>query len=139
MRGLKKTRRIQIAVVLALSLLLSVALIGYALRAGIEYYKTPSELASGVHEGEVYRLGGIVATGSVKAFPDGTIRFDVTDGAAAVPVVYAGIPPDLFREGRGVIARGQMAGGVFIATSLLTKHDENYTPRELARSLNTER
>jgi cytochrome c-type biogenesis protein CcmE len=78
------------------------------------------------------RLGGMVERGSIQHLPDGvTIRFVVTDGKAATPVVYRGIVPDLFREGSGAVAEGRMEKGMFVADTILAKHDERYMPPEL--------
>ena len=68
----------------------------------------------------------------------GEVRFAVTDGTATLPVVFAGIPPDLFREGQGVVATGRMEGGTFVASEILAKHDERYMPKEVADALKAE-
>ena len=83
---------------------------------------------------QVFRLGGLVERGSIQRERDGmTIRFIVTDTARGVPVVYRGLLPDLFREGKGVVARGRLGeDGVFVANEVLAKHDENYMPPEAA-------
>jgi cytochrome c-type biogenesis protein CcmE len=78
------------------------------------------------------RLGGMVEKGSIRRQPDGvTIRFVVTDGKAATPVVFRGIPPELFREGSGAVAEGRMEHGTFVADTILAKHDERYMPPQL--------
>ena len=78
------------------------------------------------------RLGGMVERGSIQRQPDGvTIRFVVTDGKAQTPVVYRGIPPELFREGSGAVAEGRLEQGLFVADTILAKHDERYMPPEL--------
>jgi cytochrome c-type biogenesis protein CcmE len=84
-----------------------------------------------------FRIGGLVEVGSVKREVDGlTVRFVVTDTAKSMPVVYKGILPDLFKEGKGVVAEGKLgADGVFTSTQVLAKHDENYMPPEAAHAL----
>ena len=78
------------------------------------------------------RLGGMVEKGSIEHLPDGvTIRFVMTDGKAATPVMFRGIPPDLFREGSGTVAEGRLEHGTFVADTILAKHDERYMPPEL--------
>jgi len=86
-----------------------------------------------------FRLGGLVVEGSVKRDSKSlTVRFDLTDTLTTVPVEYTGILPDLFREGQGIISKGNLnAQGVFVAEEVLAKHDENYMPPEVADSLKT--
>lgn len=134
--GLRKRRRIQIVIAGALLMLLATGLIGYAMRSGIEFFRTPQQLATEpVAEGRHFRLGGLVAPGSV-VNENGAVRFVVTDGSdVTVPVVFAGILPDLFREGQGVIAAGAMHDGTFKATEVLARHDESYMPKEVAEAL----
>ena len=136
MKGLKKQRRIQIIAVAAVALALSTALIGYGMRGGINFFRAPSQMAAnppGV--GEVFRLGGLVAAGSLTRGQGETITFDVTDGGATVPVRYTGVLPDLFDEGQGAVALGSMQGDTFVATEVLAKHDENYMPAEVIDAL----
>lgn len=104
-----------------------------ALERNVSYFYTPSEAASANLAPETrIRLGGMVEEGSLIEGPGLEIRFRVTDGALSVPVSYAGLRPDLFREGQGVIAQGRFdAAGAFKADTILAKHDENYVPREL--------
>ena len=133
--GLKKRRRIQLVAIAAVLLAAATAIVGYAMRDGIEFFRSPSQLAAEPPDpGERFRLGGLVAEGTV-ARDGGEVRFEVTDGGAAVPVVFAGIPPDLFREGQGVIATGRLENGTFVASEILAKHDEQYMPREVADAL----
>jgi cytochrome c-type biogenesis protein CcmE len=137
-RGLRKRRRIQLVIVAAAMLAAATALVGYAMRDGIEFFRSPSQLASHpAAEGERFRLGGLVADGSVVR-AGGEVRFAVTDGSATLPVVFAGIPPDLFREGQGVVATGQLQDGTFVASEILAKHDEQYMPKEVADALKAE-
>ena len=136
--GLRKRRRIQLVIAAAALLAAATALVGYAMRDGIEFFRSPSQLASEpARDGERFRLGGLVADGSVVR-EGGEVRFDVTDGTATLPVVFAGIPPDLFREGKGVVATGRMQDGTFVASEILAKHDERYMPKEVADALKAE-
>jgi cytochrome c-type biogenesis protein CcmE len=107
--------------------------VSIALRDEIVFFYDPSEVVAGnkVQPGERFRIGGLVAEGSVEK-QDTAVSFTVTDGAASVPVKFVGILPDLFREGQGVIAEGTLdANGSFKADNVLAKHDENYIPKEL--------
>ena len=112
------------------------ALILNAFQSNLVFFYTPSQIAANeAPQGKSFRIGGMVETGSVKR--DGVeVRFVVTDLTKNVPVAYAGILPDLFREGKGVVAQGQLgADGVFRAREVLAKHDENYMPPEAAMAL----
>lgn len=124
-----------ILAILALAALIGAGLLAAsALREEASYFYTPATLAKAdVEPGKAIRLGGMVQKGSVRRDADGiTVHFIVQDHDATQAVVYKGITPDLFVEGSGVVADGRMdAKGVFVADSLLAKHDENYVPREL--------
>lgn len=134
--GLKKRRRIQLIGVGASMLALATALVGYGMRDGIEFFRSPSQLAGDPpREGERFRLGGLVEEGTVVRGDGHEVRFIVTDGGAALAVTFAGILPDLFREGQGVIATGRMEGEVFVASEILARHDESYMPKEVADAL----
>ncbi len=134
--GLKKRRRIQLAAMGGVLLVLATAIVGYAMRDGIEFFRSPSQIAADPpRQGERFRLGGLVETGSVARGGAAEIRFTVTDGGAATPVLFTGILPDLFREGQGVIATGTLEDGVFHATEVLARHDESYMPKEVADAL----
>ena len=136
MRGLKKQRRIQIIVVAMAALILSTAMIGYAMRDGINYFRSPSQvLAEPPVVTEVFRMGGLVQEGSIKRGQGMTVTFSVTDGGATVPVVYTGVLPDLFEENQGMIGQGRYVNGVFEATEILAKHDETYMPKEVVDAL----
>jgi cytochrome c-type biogenesis protein CcmE len=119
--------------VLATALLL----VMFALSRHVDVFRTPSALvAQPVAPGIEFRLGGLVAEGSVVRGQGVTITFTVTDKAATTPVRYTGLLPDLFREGQGVIAQGKLdAKGTFVAASVLAKHDETYMPPEVAKAL----
>ncbi|KCV83404.1 cytochrome c-type biogenesis protein CcmE [Actibacterium atlanticum] len=136
MRGLKKQRRIQIIIVAFVALALSTALIGYAMRDGINFFRSPTQvMEEPPAPSEVFRLGGLVAEGSLERGQGETVRFDVTDGGATVSVVFTGILPDLFEENQGMIGTGKYVNGVFEASEILAKHDENYMPKEVADAL----
>jgi cytochrome c-type biogenesis protein CcmE len=117
---------------------IAAALVLNAFRENLVFFFSPSQvLANEAPRGRMFRIGGMVETGSLKRQGDGlTVRFNVTDTARTVPVVYTGILPDLFKEGKGVVAQGQLtADGVFHATQILAKHDENYMPPEAAHAM----
>lgn len=136
MRNLKKTRRIQVILLTAVALIAATALIGYGLRDGINFFRSPTQvLADHPVETETFRLGGLVEEGSLVRGAGETISFRVTDGAAAVPVSFTGVLPDLFGEGQGMIGTGRMQGETFVATEILAKHDENYMPKEVIDAL----
>jgi cytochrome c-type biogenesis protein CcmE len=110
----------------------------YSLQQNLLYFQSPSELAEQeMPAGRQFRLGGLVKPGTVTRAPEGlATRFVVTDGPAELTVEYNGILPDLFREGQGVIARGALdESGLFVASEVLAKHDENYMPPEVADAL----
>lgn len=114
------------------------ALVLNAFQSNLVFFFTPTQVANGeVPKGRSFRIGGMVEDGSVKREADGlTVRFVVTDTAKRVPVVYKGILPDLFKEGKGAVAQGRLdADGTFIASEVLAKHDENYMPPEAAEAL----
>lgn len=135
MRSLKKQRRIQVILLAVVALALSTALIGYAMRDGINLFRSPTQVAeSPPGPAEVFRIGGLVADGSI--VKQGTsISFDVTDGVSTLPVTFTGIVPDLFEEGQGTVATGRYVNGRFEATEILAKHDETYMPREVVEAL----
>lgn len=133
--GFKPKHQRLVLVVLALVAILAAgALAAWALKNQASYFYIPSQIVADPPKPDKgVRLGGMVKVGSLKTAPDGvTMHFVVDDGKAAVPVTFAGIAPDLFREGSGVVAEGHMMkDGTFVADNLLAKHDENYVPREL--------
>jgi cytochrome c-type biogenesis protein CcmE len=118
-------------------LAIAVALVLNALRDSIVFFSTPVMVAEQhIPVGKRFRLGGMVLRGSVVRGGNLTIKFEVSDGSAALPVAYQGILPDLFREGQGVVAEGALDGtGVFKADTVLAKHDETYMPKEVADAL----
>jgi len=113
----------------------AVALVLSAFQENLVFFYSPSQIANQeAPKGKAFRVGGLVEQGSVKRQSDGlTVNFNVTDTAKIIPVVYTGILPDLFKEGKGVVAQGKLdANGVFRAHEVLAKHDENYNPPEAA-------
>src|SRR5713226_3251126 len=114
------------------------ALVLSAFQKNLVFFFTPSQIASNeAPQGRTFRIGGMVEKGSVRRQADGvTVQFTVTDTAKSIPVTYRGQLPDLFREGKGVVAQGQLgADGVFRANEVLAKHDENYMPPEAAEAV----
>jgi cytochrome c-type biogenesis protein CcmE len=132
-----KPRHKRIAIALGVVSVLGavVALVLSAFQSNLVFFYSPSQIASKeAPVGRTFRLGGLVVAGSVKR--DGVnVNFQVTDTAQYVAVRYAGILPDLFKEGKGVVAQGQLRDGVFEAKEVLAKHDENYMPPEAAEAL----
>ncbi len=129
-----KHQRLSLVLVAVVALIGAALLAASALREEVSYFYTPATLAkANVELGKAIRLGGMVQNGSIKRAADGvTVNFVVQDRDAIQKVIYRGITPDLFVEGSGVVADGRLGnGGLFIADSLLAKHDENYVPREL--------
>jgi cytochrome c-type biogenesis protein CcmE len=119
-------------------LALAVTLVLSAFEENLVFFYSPTQVANQeVPSGKAFRIGGMVEQGSLKRAGDGlTVRFNVTDTAKIIPVTYTGILPDLFKEGKGVVAQGQLgADGVFHAREVLAKHDENYMPPEAAHAL----
>ncbi|OBY27211.1 cytochrome c maturation protein CcmE [Leisingera sp. JC1] len=136
MKNLKKQRRIQVIAVAAVALIVATVLIGYAMQDGINYFRSPSQVAEAPPQpSEVFRIGGLVAEGSLQRGQGETVRFAVTDGGATVPVAYTGVLPDLFEENQGMVGTGSYVNGVFEATEILAKHDETYMPKEVMDAL----
>lgn len=109
-----------------------------AFQSNLVFFFSPSQVvAKEAPIGKSFRIGGLVEEGSVKRDDSTTtVRFSVTDTAQAIPVVYTGILPDLFKEGKGVVAQGKISSdGIFVADEVLAKHDENYMPPEAAEAL----
>jgi cytochrome c-type biogenesis protein CcmE len=137
--NLKPRTRRAVWIVAGLAALgVAAALVLNAFNSNLVFFFTPSQVAA--HEAprdRAFRIGGLVEAGSVVRDKDAlTVRFKVTDTVQAVPVVFTGILPDLFREGKGVVAQGRIgADGIFQAREVLAKHDENYMPPEAADAL----
>jgi cytochrome c-type biogenesis protein CcmE len=136
MKGLKKKRRIQVIAVAAVSLAVATGLIGYAMQDGINFFRSPSQVAEAPPEAtEVFRIGGLVEEGTLVRGQGETVTFRVTDGGASIPVRYTGVLPDLFGEGEGMVGTGTYDGQVFRATEILARHDETYMPAEVIDAL----
>ncbi len=131
-----RQRRLAAIALGVVALGIATALVLTAFRENLVFFFTPSQVAANeAPKGRLFRIGGMVENGSVRR--DGVeVRFVVTDTAKAIPVVYRGALPDLFREGKGVVAQGTLgADGVFQAREVLAKHDENYMPPEAAHAV----
>ena len=136
---MKSRHKRLILVLVALALLgLGATFVLKAFRSNLVFFYTPTEVFAGqVPQGQAFRIGGMVLEDSLQRNEDGvTVRFAVTDTMENVPVQYTGILPDLFQEGKGVVAQGRMdKQGIFVADQVLAKHDENYMPPEAAEAL----
>ncbi len=133
-----RKRRLIAALLIVAGVGVASAIAFYSLQQNLLYFQSPSEVAAqAMPPGRQFRLGGLVETGSVERAGDGLgVEFTVTDGAEEMRVRYVGILPDLFSEGKGVIARGALdESGLFVANEVLAKHDENYMPPEVADAL----
>lgn len=136
LKGLKKRRRVQLILFAFVLLAASTALIGYAMRDGINFFRSPSQVVSDPpRAGEVFRIGGLVEKGTLVRGQGETISFSVTDTNKSVPVKFTGVLPDLFAEGAGMVGTGEMQDGTFVASEILAKHDENYMPKEVVDAL----
>jgi cytochrome c-type biogenesis protein CcmE len=133
-----KHQRLVLVALALVAVIGAVLLAMWGLKDRAAYFYTPADIAAGKSApGKAMRLGGMVERGSVRRDADGvTIRFTVTDGDAQTPVRFRGIVPDLFREGSGVVAEGHLSSdGLFVADTILAKHDERYMPPELGNQV----
>lgn len=132
----RKKRRIVLIGIGAAFLVSASALVGVGMRDSIVFFFSPTEMVARAPGPEQrLRVGGLVVDGSVERLAGGSVAFQVTDGANDQRIVFAGILPDLFREGQGIIAEGRLIEGVFEAEEVLAKHDEQYMPKEVAEAL----
>ena len=133
----KRKQRLIIVLGVLVAVGLATGLITFALRENINLFFTPTEIVEGKAPMERrIRVGGLVVEGSVKRGEDLQVSFDLTDNAEIITVRYAGILPDLFREGQGIIAHGKLIGGALVeADEVLAKHDENYVPPEVQEAI----
>jgi cytochrome c-type biogenesis protein CcmE len=135
-----KPRHKRLAIIAAgvAAIAVAAALVLNAFQSNLVFFFSPSQIAAGeAPKDRAFRVGGMVQTGSVRRQGDGlTVEFIVTDTARSIPVTYKGILPDLFREGKGVVAQGRLGtDGVFRADEVLAKHDENYMPPEAKHAI----
>lgn len=136
LKGLKKKRRVQLIVLAFVLLAASSALVGYAMRDGINFFRSPTQVTEQPPgPDEVFRIGGLVEEGSIIRGQGETVSFRVTDMNQTVPVRYTGVLPDLFAEGQGMVGTGRLVDGTFEATEILAKHDETYMPKEVVDAL----
>lgn len=134
----RRHKRIGMIIVGLAGLGIAAYLVANAFRNNLVFFFSPTQVvAKEAPVNRTFRIGGLVENGTVKRESDGlTVRFTVTDTAASVPVVYKGILPDLFKEGRGCVAQGRIGtDGVFQADEVLAKHDENYMPPEAGQAI----
>ena len=136
LKSLKKRRRIQVMSIAGVSVALVLALLWFLPDDSFQFFRSPSEVAEAPPPpNERFRIGGLVAEGSLVRGQGEQVSFAVTDGGALVPVVYTGILPDLFEEGQGMVAQGNYINGRFEAVEILAKHDETYMPSEVIDAL----
>lgn len=133
----RKQRRLTLIAAAGTVLAVAAALMFVAFEESIVFFSSPTDVVEqGLEPGQRVRLGGLVAEGSVDRQQGTTVRFVVTDTANDIPVTYTGLLPDLFREGQGVVAEGSLdEAGLFVADTVLARHDESYMPREVADTL----
>ena len=132
-----RLRRIVLIVAGVAGLAIAAGLVLSACQQNLVFFFTPSQVvANEAPQGRTFRVGGMVESGSVKRQTDGvTVNFVVTDTAKSITVTYKGVLPDLFREGKGVVTQGRLENGLFVASEVLAKHDENYMPPEAAEAV----
>ncbi len=133
-----RQKKLALIVLVLAALGITAALVLNAFRSNLVFFFTPTQVANGeAPSGRAFRIGGLVESGSLKRRADGlTASFVVTDTAKSMAVRYTGILPDLFKEGKGVVAEGKLGpDGVFVASQVLAKHDENYMPPEAASAV----
>ena len=133
----RKQKRLTMIGAIGAVLMAAVLLVMFALRDEIVFFYSPTDILTEnkARSGERFRLGGLVEVGTLMRGASETVSFNVTDGGASIPVRFTGVLPDLFAEGQGMIGTGRMEGGIFVASEILAKHDENYMPREVIDSL----
>ena len=138
MMSTKHKQRLSFVLILIVAFATATVLILYAFEKNLLYFYTPTQVADksvSIPSGRNFNIGGLVKEGSVK-HKNMTIRFEITDMAKSVPVLYTGLLPDLFREGQGIVATGLLdSAGTFQAETVLAKHDENYMPPAAAEAL----
>jgi cytochrome c-type biogenesis protein CcmE len=136
MKNLKKKRRVQIVSIAFFALAVATILIGFAMKDGINFFKSPTQVIEVTpNPNEVFRIGGLVEEGTLLRGVGETISFNVTDGNESVSVKFTGLLPDLFEENQGMVATGKYIDGIFYASEILAKHDETYMPSEVIDAL----
>ena len=136
MKNLKKKRRGQIVSIAFVALAIATILIGFAMKDGINFFKSPTQVIEVTpNPNEVFRIGGLVEEGTILRGVGETISFYVTDGNESVSVKFTGLLPDLFEENQGMVATGKYIDGIFYASEILAKHDETYMPSEVIDAL----
>ena len=136
MKNLKKKRRVQIVSIAFVALAVATTLIGFAMKDGINFFKSPTQVIEVTpNPSEVFRIGGLVEEGTLLRGVGETISFNVTDGNESVSVKFTGLLPDLFEENQGMVATGKYIDGIFYASEILAKHDETYMPSEVIDAL----
>ena len=136
LKSLKKRRRVQVMSMAGVSVALVLVLLWFLPDDSFQFFRSPSEVTEAPPPpNERFRIGGLVAEGSLVRGQGEQVSFSVTDGGAVVPVVYTGILPDLFEEGQGMVAQGNYINGRFEAVEILAKHDETYMPSEVLDAL----
>ena len=136
MKNLKKKRRVQIVSIAFVALAAATILIGFAMKDGINFFKSPTQVIEVTpNPNEVFRIGGLVEEGTLLRGVGETISFYVTDGNESVSVKFTGLLPDLFEENQGMVATGKYIDGIFYASEILAKHDETYMPSEVIDAL----
>ena len=136
MKNLKKKRRVQIVSIAFVALAVATTLIGFAMKDGINFFKSPTQVIEVTpNPNEVFRIGGLVEEGTLLRGVGETISFNVTDGNESVSVKFTGLLPDLFEENQGMVATVKYIDGIFYASEILAKHDETYMPSEVIDAL----
>jgi cytochrome c-type biogenesis protein CcmE len=136
LKSLKKTRRIQVIGLAGACIAAILVILAMLPEESFQFFRSPSEVAdTPPPPNELFRIGGLIVEGSIKSDAGETVRFDVTDGGATIPVVYTGILPDLFGDGQGMVGQGRYVNGTFEAVEILARHDETYMPKEVIDAL----
>lgn len=136
MKSLKKQRRVQVIGLAGLCVAAVLVVLALLPDDSFQFFRSPSEVAAAPPPpNELFRIGGLVVEGSIESDAGETIRFQVTDGGATIPVVYTGILPDLFGDGQGMVGQGRFVNGQFEAIEILARHDETYMPKEVTDAL----
>lgn len=133
----KRKKRLLLVTAMVAGVGVAVALLLNAFQQNMLFFFSPAQVMAGeAPQGHPFRIGGLVVTGTVERGDSLKVKFNLSDGGGTVPVEYEGILPDLFREGQGIVARGELdENGLFVADEVLAKHDENYMPPEVADAL----